>query len=107
MDYVGIDVHKREKPNLHFDGGRRAHRGERGDATRSVRGGAGEARSPGADAQPLRQWARQVAERRGKSVAVVGLARRLANILFAMWRDDVPFDRAALATRRRPVRPVA
>lgn len=64
-------------------------------------------RSTAADAQPLRQWAREVAARRGKSVAVVGLARRLATILFAMWRDGAPFDRAALAGRRRPAKQVA
>jgi transposase len=45
----------------------------------------------------LRAWADRVAGRRGKRVAVVGLARRLSRILYAMWRDDRPFDAARLA----------
>jgi transposase len=40
---------------------------------------------------PLRQWAEHLAARRGKRVAVVALARRLAGILFALWRDDTTF----------------
>src|SRR5262245_59736380 len=36
----------------------------------------------------LRQWATRIAARRGKKVAVVALARRLAGILFAMLRDE-------------------
>jgi transposase len=40
----------------------------------------------------LRQWAHNVALRRGKQRAVVALARRLSRILFAMWRDDKPYD---------------
>ena len=32
------------------------------------------------------------ATRRGRKVAVVGLARRLARILFAMWRDGHLFQ---------------
>jgi transposase len=35
----------------------------------------------------LRAWAEQIAARRGRSVAAVALARRLAGILYAMWRD--------------------
>ena len=41
---------------------------------------------------PLHRWAQAVAKRRGKRVAVVGLARRLAGVLWAMWRDDVAYD---------------
>jgi transposase len=48
----------------------------------------------------LRGWAQSIAHRRGKSIAVVALARRLARILFAMWRDGVPYD----AARTRPTR---
>jgi transposase len=45
----------------------------------------------------LRVWADRLASRRGRRVAVVGLARRLSRILYAMWRDDRPFDAARLA----------
>jgi len=40
----------------------------------------------------LRTWALGIAARRGKRVAVVALARRIAGILFAMWRDGVSYD---------------
>jgi transposase len=39
----------------------------------------------------LKAWALQIAARRGKRIATVALARRVAGILYAMWRDDVPF----------------
>lgn len=35
----------------------------------------------------LRQWAERIAVRRGKKIAVVALARRVAGILFALLRD--------------------
>ena len=38
-------------------------------------------------AAPLRTWAEGIAQRRGRSIAAVALARRLAGILYAMWRD--------------------
>jgi transposase len=47
-------------------------------------------RSP--DAGPLRLWGHAVAERRGKKVAVVALARRLVGILWAIWRDGSVYD---------------
>lgn len=34
----------------------------------------------------------RIAARRGKAMAVVALARRLAGILFALWRDGTEFD---------------
>lgn len=39
----------------------------------------------------LATWAHRVAARRGRRVAIVALARRLARILFAIWRDDQPY----------------
>ena len=53
----------------------------------------------GRDSEPLRQWAHRIAQRRGTSVAIVAMARRLAGILFAMWRDERPFDAARLGRR--------
>jgi len=35
----------------------------------------------------LHAWVERLASRRGKRIAVVALARRLARILYAMWRD--------------------
>lgn len=47
----------------------------------------------------LTAWANGIADRRGKRIAVVALARRLSRILFAVWRDDTTFDlqRVAMA----------
>jgi transposase len=47
-------------------------------------------RSPRLEAAALRAWAERIALRRGKHIAVVALARRLAGILYAMWRDGTP-----------------
>jgi transposase len=46
----------------------------------------------------LKAWAEGIAERRGKRIAVVALARRLSRILFALWRDDTTFEAKTLAT---------
>jgi transposase len=40
----------------------------------------------------LRAWVERLADRRGKRVAVVALARRLSRLLFAIWRDGTVFD---------------
>lgn len=44
------------------------------------------------DGDPLARWGRQVARRRGPRIAVVALARRLAGVLWAVWRDDTVYD---------------
>jgi len=44
----------------------------------------------------LRTWADAIARRRGKKIAMVALARRLARLLFAMWRDEVAYDPARI-----------
>lgn len=41
---------------------------------------------------PISQWAAQIALRRGKFVATVAVARKLAGILFAMWRDGTMYS---------------
>lgn len=38
----------------------------------------------------LHEWAERIAARRGRAKAVVALARNLAGILFAIWRDGTP-----------------
>jgi transposase len=40
----------------------------------------------------LYDWAMRIAARRGRARACVALARRLAGILYAMWRDGTGFD---------------
>jgi len=54
-------------------------------------------RAPNADLQGLRAWGLRIAARRGKRIAAVALARRVAGILYAMWRDDAPFHAVPLA----------
>lgn len=49
-------------------------------------------RSKAEDTAALRAWGLAIAVRRGKRIAVVALARRLAGILYAMWRDGVDYD---------------
>jgi transposase len=48
----------------------------------------------------LRVWAAAVARRRGKKVATVALARRLARTLFAMWRDQTAYQPERVRPRR-------
>lgn len=47
---------------------------------------------------PATTWAMKIAARRGTFIAVVALARKLAGILFAMWRDGTPYRPARTAT---------
>lgn len=42
--------------------------------------------------RPLWEWADRIGQRRGGRVAAVALARRVAGILYAMWRDGTPYD---------------
>lgn len=45
---------------------------------------------------PLKKWADSVRERRGLRIASVAVARRLAGILWAMWRNDTVYEPARL-----------
>lgn len=49
----------------------------------------------------LRAWTLGIAARRGRRIAVVALARRLAGILYAMWRDGLPYDGTKIRLPRR------
>jgi transposase len=46
----------------------------------------------------LHDWATRIKERRGMKIAVVALARKLAGILYAMWRDGTDFRVSAAST---------
>lgn len=41
---------------------------------------------------PMVLWARGIAERRGKGIATVALARKLAGILYALWRHQTSYE---------------
>jgi transposase len=43
-------------------------------------------------AHPMIAWSLEVEKRRGKRVAIVALARKLAGILFALWRDGTIYN---------------
>ena len=60
-------------------------------------------RQPPPPAAALHTWALRIAARRGKPVAVVALARRLAGILSALLRDGSVVE----PQRGRPPRPTA
>jgi transposase len=60
-----------------------------------------------AAAAPLRRWAERIALRRGRSIAAVALARRLAGILYAVWRDRTDYDPLKLEARARSSKSVA
>lgn len=55
-------------------------------------------RSRNRQLNPMARWAIGVAERRGRFVAVVALARKLAGVLYALWRDGTTYDRGRSAT---------
>lgn len=48
---------------------------------------------------PMVLWAAQIAKRRGRSVAAVALARKMAGILYAMWRHGSNYDPRRGATK--------
>ena len=41
---------------------------------------------------PLVKWFQAIADRRGKKIAITALARKMAGILYAMWRDQTPYN---------------
>ena len=55
---------------------------------------------------PIRVWGRAVAKRRGNRVGVVALARRLAGVLWAMWRDGTVYAGASAAAASAKARRV-
>lgn len=48
----------------------------------------------------LRSWEQAIERRRGKKIAIVALARRLARILYAMWRDGTDYQPAKIRTHQ-------
>src|SRR5262249_10421195 len=57
--------------------------------------------------EPMVQWAMKIAERRGKFVAIVALARKMSGILFAIWRDGTTYHSERSAAPRRAARSAA
>ncbi len=55
--------------------------------------------SRSSDARPLQAWALDVEKRRGKRIATVALARKLAGILYALWKDGTTYDSCRAVAR--------
>jgi transposase len=47
---------------------------------------------------PLVQWAMKIEQRRGRHIATVALARKLAGIMFALWRDETTYSPSMTAS---------
>jgi len=43
-------------------------------------------------ARPLQLWAAEIARKRGRQIATTALARKLAGILYALWRDGTSYE---------------
>ena len=41
---------------------------------------------------PIAEWGRRIAERRNKQVAICAMVRKLAGVLYAMWRDQRRYE---------------
>ena len=52
---------------------------------------------------PMALWAKQIAERRGAQVAIMALARKLAHVLYAIWKHEVAVRPDARGATRRGV----
>lgn len=52
--------------------------------------------------QPMLDWMLEIEKRRGKQIATVALARKLAGILFALWRDGTTYKPSQSALSRPP-----
>lgn len=49
---------------------------------------------------PMVLWARRIAEKRGARIAIVALARKMASVLYAMWKHGTVYEPARASTAR-------
>lgn len=49
--------------------------------------------------EPMVVWARSIADKRGKRIAIVALARKLATVMWAMWKHGTAYDPARTTMR--------
>jgi transposase len=52
---------------------------------------------------PIVLWANKIAQRRGKRIAMIAMARKLAGILYALWRDRTTYNAARSAANEATV----
>jgi transposase len=51
--------------------------------------------------EPMVLWARSIAEKRGKRIGIVALARKLATVMWAMWKHGASYDPTRTNAPRR------
>lgn len=49
---------------------------------------------------PMAFWSNKVQERRGKRIAIVALARKIAGVLYALWRDGSTYDATCMLRKQ-------
>ena len=49
---------------------------------------------------PMALWSNKVQERRGKRIAIVALARKIAGVLYALWRDGSTYDATCMLRKQ-------
>jgi hypothetical protein len=45
------------------------------------------------------RWAEEIEKRKGKKVAIIALARKMAGIMYAIWRDGSTYQASRGASR--------
>ncbi|MFO0579040.1 MAG: IS110 family transposase [Polyangia bacterium] len=79
--------------------------GHRGMRVLLVQAAMGVMRLKKPQTQRLHEWAEQIEQRRGKRIATVALARRLAGVMWAMLRDETDFAAEPPKRARRAASP--
>jgi transposase len=49
---------------------------------------------------PMVLWARKIADKRGKRIAIIALARKMSTVLWAMWKSNTNYDPSRASTVR-------
>ena len=50
--------------------------------------------------EPMVVWARSIADKRGRRIAIVALARKLATVMWSMWKNQTPYRPERASTAR-------
>lgn len=54
---------------------------------------------------PMVLWAKKIADKRGKRIAIIALARKMSTVLWAMWKSNTNFDPSRASTVRAERKP--
>jgi transposase len=49
---------------------------------------------------PMVLWAQRIADKRGKRIAIIALARKMSTVLWAMWKSNTSYDPSRASTVR-------